>query len=72
MKLFIEQEIKYNEDAMPVRGLLRSKLCFGFKVGAYNFKKLMKYTFTGTLGKVVVIFTNKSFNSISKTVVFGC
>jgi len=38
MKLFIEQEIKYNEDAMPVRGLLRSKLCFGFKVGAYNFK----------------------------------
>ncbi len=34
---------KYNVDAMPVRGLLRSKLCFGFKVGAYNFKKLMKY-----------------------------
>ncbi len=28
---------------MPVRGLLHSKLCFGFKVGAYNFKKLMKY-----------------------------
>ena len=28
---------------MPVRGLLRSKMEFGFKIGAYNFNKLLKY-----------------------------
>lgn len=34
---------KYHVDAMPVRGLLRSKMEFGFKIGAYNFNKLLKY-----------------------------
>jgi len=33
---------KYNVDYMPVRGLVRSKIWFGFKVGAYNIKKLFK------------------------------
>jgi len=35
---------KYRVDEMPVFGLLRSKLYFGFKVCALNFKKFMKYT----------------------------
>lgn len=34
---------KYKVDAMPVRGLLRSKIVFGFKIGAYNFNKLLRY-----------------------------
>lgn len=36
---------KYRVDRMPVRGFLRSKLWFGFKVAAYNFKKLLKRLF---------------------------
>ena len=34
---------KYQVDTMPVRGLLRSKIEFGFKIGAYNFNKLLRY-----------------------------
>jgi len=34
---------KYNIDTIPVRGLLRSKTFFLFKVGAYNIRKLIKY-----------------------------
>ncbi|WP_054739773.1 hypothetical protein, partial [Cellulosilyticum ruminicola] len=34
---------KYQVDAIPVRGLLRSKIVFGFKIGAYNFNKLLRY-----------------------------
>ena len=34
---------KYQVDTMPVRGLLCSKLWFGFKIGAYNFNKLLRY-----------------------------
>lgn len=34
---------KYQVDSMPVRGLLRSKLWFSFKIGAYNFNKLLRY-----------------------------
>ncbi|SFM09041.1 transposase, partial [Candidatus Frackibacter sp. WG13] len=32
----------YNVDSMPVRGKVRSKLFFGFKVLASNVKKLFK------------------------------
>jgi hypothetical protein len=32
----------YNVDSMPVRGELRSKIWFGFKVLASNVKKLIK------------------------------
>ncbi|WP_163216194.1 transposase [Clostridium thermarum] len=32
---------RYRIDTMPVRGLLRSKLWVGFKIAAYNFKKLL-------------------------------
>lgn len=34
---------KYNVDEIPVRGKLKTKLFFGFKVGAINFKKLFDY-----------------------------
>jgi hypothetical protein len=33
---------KYRVDNIPVRGLLRSKLWFSFKIGAINVKKLLK------------------------------
>jgi hypothetical protein len=35
---------KYKVDEMPVRGKLRTKLFLGFKVMAFNFQKLFKYT----------------------------
>ena len=34
---------KYNIDTMPVRGRIRMKHLFGFKIGALNFRKLLKY-----------------------------
>ena len=33
----------FNVDHMPVRGKLRTKLCFGCKIGGLNFLKLCKY-----------------------------
>ena len=35
---------RYGVDNMPVRGLLRSKLCFGFKIGAINVKRVIAAT----------------------------
>lgn len=34
---------KYRVDEMPGRGKLKTKLLFGFKVGALNFKKVFDY-----------------------------
>ena len=34
---------KYLVDTMPVRGKLRTKLFFGFKVAALNFQKLRRF-----------------------------
>ena len=34
---------KYQVDKMPVRGKLRTKLFFGFKIAAMNFYKLRDY-----------------------------
>jgi hypothetical protein len=34
---------KYRVDTMPVRGRQKMKLFFGFKIGAINFKKLLKF-----------------------------
>jgi hypothetical protein len=34
---------KYDVDKMPVRGRIRTKFYFGFKVAALNFRKLCKY-----------------------------
>ena len=47
---------KYHADDMPVRGLLRSKMWFGFKVGAYNFNKMLRYLKKkGNLGLILLI-----------------
>lgn len=35
---------KYAADKMPVRGKLKTRQFFGFKVGALNFSKLMRFT----------------------------
>ncbi len=40
---------RHNVDKMPVRGLIRSRLYFGFKVAAMNVRKLVKYM--SSLGK---------------------
>lgn len=37
---------RYNIDNMPVRGFVRSKIWFGFKVAAFNIKKLIKLVLT--------------------------
>ena len=33
---------RYDVDHMPIRGLVRSKIWFGFKIAAMNFKSLVK------------------------------
>jgi hypothetical protein len=33
---------KYHVDVIPVRGLVRSKIWFSFKIGAINAKKVLK------------------------------
>lgn len=43
---------KYNIDKMPVRGKIRTKLFFGFKIAALNFKKLSNYL--GDLAKLAL------------------
>ena len=35
---------KYRADKMPVRGKLKTKLFFGFKVAALNISKLIRFT----------------------------
>jgi hypothetical protein len=46
---------RYGVDNMPVRGLLRSKLWFGFKIGAINVKRVIAanliFTFSDLSGK---------------------
>ncbi len=53
---------KYQIDTMPIRGLLRSKLWLGFKIGAYNFNKLLKY-----LGRKGILMTKIIFQRIINT-----
>ena len=43
---------RYRVDEMPVRGKLRTKLFFGFKIAAINIKKLIKYRNDLALGCV--------------------
>ena len=35
---------RYHVDDMPIFGMLKSKMRFGFKIGAINFKNLLKFT----------------------------
>ena len=49
----------FHTDRMPVRGKLRSKLFFGSKIGALNFRKLFRYR-KGIGGVMPIIrFLNK-------------
>jgi len=50
---------RYKIDNMPIRGLLRSKLWVGFKIAAYNFKKLL-----AKLSKIAAAALVKSFIAI--------
>lgn len=34
---------RHKVDRMPVRGIIKSRLCFGFKIAAFNVRKLVKY-----------------------------
>lgn len=43
---------RHNIDKMPVRGLIRCRLYFGFKVAAMNVRKLVKYM--SSLGKCAI------------------
>jgi len=59
---------RYKIDNMPIRGLLRSKLWVGFKIAAYNFKKLLVRLLKPTAGALVhfLITTFILFYSIFK------
>ena len=59
---------RYKIDNMPIRGLLRSKLWVGFKIAAYNFKKLLAKLLKITAGALVhfLITTFILFYSIFK------
>lgn len=52
---------KYQVDHMPVRGLVRSKIWFGFKVAAYNIRKLISRA-TGTGLPAVKNFCSNYFS----------
>jgi hypothetical protein len=41
---------RYGVDEMPVRGLVRSKMWFGFKIGAINAKRFIAYVFESEKG----------------------
>ena len=48
---------RYKIDTMPIRGLLRSKLWVGFKIAAYNFKKLLaQIVKTGSIALINLFF----------------
>lgn len=62
---------RYRIDSLPVRGLLRSKLWFSFKIAAYNIKKLLKQLFNkGYLP--LVIFILQVINIICNKIDFFC
>jgi hypothetical protein len=48
---------RYKIDNMPIRGLLRSKLWLGFKIAAYNFKKLLSGLLKITPDALVTFFS---------------
>ncbi|MBU3128735.1 transposase [Clostridium tagluense] len=47
---------RYKIDNMPIRGLLRSKLWLGFKIVAYNFKKMLVNLLKNTAGALFKFF----------------
>lgn len=60
---------RYNVDHMPVRGLVCSKICFSFKIGATNVKRMLKkasslqlYCFSRKSMYYFITFFKKSTN----------
>jgi hypothetical protein len=54
---------RYRVDEMPVRGLLRSKMWFGFKIGAINIKRYIVFSFYFSFLDILCSFClPKSFN----------
>jgi hypothetical protein len=57
---------RYDVDYMPIRGLVRSKIWFGFKIAAMNFKSLVKATRkrnTAQLAFLYFVFKERFFGS---------
>jgi hypothetical protein len=50
---------RYGVDNMPVRGLLRTKMWFGFKIGAINIKRVIAATLLCTFSEFVRIICKK-------------
>ena len=59
---------KYKVDAMPVRGLLRSKIMFSFKIGAYNFNKLLRYLKKKGIMNATSLLNNYIYTFIGKII----
>ncbi len=53
---------RYGVDSMPVRGLVRQKMLFGFKIGAINVKRAIVYALLSMLLVVFISFRNYLFN----------
>ncbi|WP_268038706.1 transposase [Clostridium estertheticum] len=47
---------RYKIDNIPIRGLLRSKLWVGFKIAAYNFKRLLVNILKNTADALIKFF----------------
>jgi hypothetical protein len=65
---------RYRVDEMPVRGLLRSKMWFGFKIGAINVKRFIKYinNFLNIDCLVIFLHKNHSFLLFRRLCQFCC
>lgn len=60
---------KYHVDSMPIRGLVRSKIWFGFKVAAYNVKKLLKGVLNSRLYACIKVLMDIFNISIEKLLI---
>lgn len=63
---------RYNVDHMPIRGLVRSKIWFGFKVGAINVKRVIKgikdsnkTRISDSLKNIILLFKDKRKNRVA-------
>jgi len=52
---------RYGIDRMPVRGLLRSKMWFGFKIGAINVKRVIAATAAGASPRPTILDSSAFF-----------
>lgn len=49
---------KYNTYHLPIRGLMRSKVCLGFKISVINCRRLIKYLLNATKKAYSSLFHN--------------